>query len=562
MSERRQTRCAIYTRKSSEEGLEQDFNSLDAQRGACEAYIASQAHEGWRCLPERFDDGGHSGGTLERPALQRLLDAVRERRIDVMVIYKIDRLTRSLADFARLADLFDAQGVSFVSVTQQFNTTTSMGRLMLNVLLSFAQFEREITGERIRDKIAASKKKGLWMGGNVPLGYDAVDRKLVVNETDAETVRTIFRLYLEIGGGNALLDELDRRGIRTRVSVAENGRKRGGNRFARGPLYHLLANPVYIGRIPHRDQSYPGQHEPIIDRETWDAVQARLTDNTQGPRKRGRRPRDKSPLAGLLVSAEGNRYMAAHANKGGRRYRYYVEQVPPKPDGISAKPRRLPAPEIERAVRDALVGLFGQPDRVVAALGDLSARDTATVLNTAHQVHEALRNRYEYSLRELIRPALDRIHLAESCLTLCFDGSALHRMMGLEGNESVERDEPVSFDTPVSVRSRGPEMKLVLAGGASNETGLPDPAMVRAIVRAHAWFERLKTGEAQSVGEIAGEEGVTTSFVTRTMRLAFLAPDIVEQILRGCHVPQFRVGQIMLAEDIALRWSEQLSRAT
>jgi site-specific DNA recombinase len=258
-------RCAIYTRKSSEEGLEQDFNSLHAQREACEAFIKSQAGEGWRLVKTAYDDGGLSGGTMERPALQRLLADISRGLVEVVVVYKVDRLTRSLADFAKMVEVFDARGVSFVAVTQQFNTTTSMGRLTLNVLLSFAQFEREVTGERIRDKIAASKQKGMWMGGLVPIGYDVIERRLVVNHTEAETVREIFRRYLELGSVRLLMENLNRRGFRSKVRVAKNGKRSGGNLFFRGALYELLSNPIYIGEIRHKGVRHPGLHEPIVD---------------------------------------------------------------------------------------------------------------------------------------------------------------------------------------------------------------------------------------------------------------------------------------------------------
>ena len=272
MPEQKQFRCAVYTRKSSEEGLEQDFNSLEAQREACEAYVRSQAHEGWKLIPDRFDDGGFSGGNMDRPGLQRLMTLVADGKIDIIVVYKIDRLTRSLTDFARLAEVLDKQGVSFVSVTQQFNTTTSMGRLMLNVLLSFAQFEREITGERIRDKIAASKKKGMWMGGPVPMGYDVKDRQLVINGPDASIVSSIFSLYLDEGNVPALLDRLSRDKIVTAPRTSAKGKLSGGKPFTRGHLYKLLSNPIYIGRVPHRTTSHPGQHQPIIDKAVWDRV--------------------------------------------------------------------------------------------------------------------------------------------------------------------------------------------------------------------------------------------------------------------------------------------------
>src|ERR1700736_2317911 len=279
-------RCAIYTRKSSEEGLEQEFNSLQAQCEACEAYIRSQRHEGWASARTRYDDGGCSGGNMERPALQRLLADIQAGRIDIIVVYNVDRLPRSLADFARLVEIFDAQGVSFVSVTQQFNTTSSMGRLTLNVLLSFAQFEREVTGERIRDKIAASKKKGMWMGGNVPLGYDASERTLIVNRAEAETVRYIFALYRELRCVRRVKEEADRLGLRTKRSMTAKGTERGDKPFSRGHLYGLLSNPVYIGQIAYKGQLYPGQHRALIDTETWTIVRDQLTTNATNHRRK------------------------------------------------------------------------------------------------------------------------------------------------------------------------------------------------------------------------------------------------------------------------------------
>jgi site-specific DNA recombinase len=301
-------RCAIYTRKSSEEGLEQSFNSLDAQREACESYIQSQKHEGWQMIATHYDDGGYSGGNTERPALKLLMADICAGKVSVVVVYKVDRLTCSLADFAKLVEQFDKFGVSFVSVTQQFNTTTSMGRLTLNVLLSFAQFEREVTGERIRDKIAASKKKGMWMGGTVPLGYIAQNRKLVVDEAEAETVRTIFNEFLCLGNVHNLYEWLRENKIKTRL----------GNYFSRGPLYRMLRNQHYLGLIKHKNESYPGGHSAIIDRELWDKVQALLDENIQGKRRKVRATKE-SLFTGILRDAAGTLYTPTHANKNGRR---------------------------------------------------------------------------------------------------------------------------------------------------------------------------------------------------------------------------------------------------
>src|SRR5271156_6721452 len=316
-------RCAIYTRKSSEEGLEQEFNSLAAQCEACEAFIRSQRDEGWVLVRTRYDDGGFSGGNLERPALQQLIADIRAGRIDIVVVYKVDRLTRSLADFARLVELFDAEAVSFVSVTQQFNTTSSMGRLTLNVLVSFAQFEREVTGERICDKIAASKKKGMWMGGNVPLGYNVSGRALVINPAEAETVRRIFALYRELGCVRRVKQEADRLGLRTKYNATANGAERGGKLFSRGHLYTLLSNPIYTGQIAHKGELHPGQQPALIDDESWSAVRDQLAANSSAHRRRTKAA-EPSLLAGLLVDAHGERLTPSHAVKKGRRYRYYL----------------------------------------------------------------------------------------------------------------------------------------------------------------------------------------------------------------------------------------------
>src|SRR5262249_29237667 len=313
-------RCAVYTRKSTEYNLELAFNSLDAQREACEAYIQSQAHEGWRLIPGRYDDGAFSGASLERPALQQLLADVRAGKIDIVLVYKVDRLTRSLADFAKLIELFDAHDVSFVSVTQSFNTRSSMGRLTLNVLLSFAQFERELIGERVRDKIAASKRKGLWVGGPVPLGYAAVDKKIVVVAAEAAAVRTIFARYLELGSVRALAQDLDRRGIRSKPRRLSNGRTIGGGCFGVGALAHLLKSRFYIGEVVYRGEVHGGEQAPIVDRALFAAVQAKLA--AQARARRCQLRGSPALLCGRLFDHRGNRMSPTHANKGGARYRY------------------------------------------------------------------------------------------------------------------------------------------------------------------------------------------------------------------------------------------------
>src|SRR5438876_3167466 len=368
-------RCAIYTRKSSEEGLEQDFNSLHAQRESCDAYIKSQRHEGWTSLPSLYDDGGYSGGSTERPALKRLLADIQSGLIHVVVVYKVDRLTRSLADFAKIVEIFDAAGVSFVSVTQQFNTTTSMGRLTLNVLLSFAQFEREVTGERIRDKIAASKQKGMWMGGWVPIGYDRKDRTLTINETEAVTVRTIFDLFLKLKNVQRVQAELVRLKLTTKPYAAPRGRAVGGLSFARGHLYKILSNPLYIGEIEHRGVRYPGQHPPLIEAAVWDAVRAQLATNHHENRARTN-AKSKSLLAGLIYDDAGNRLVSTHATKNGKRYRYYVtSEGTGRSVAAASKPRLwLPAATIDELVRAKLQSFLTDKARISTLLRETRCR--------------------------------------------------------------------------------------------------------------------------------------------------------------------------------------------
>jgi site-specific DNA recombinase len=372
----RKLRCAVYTRKSTEEGLEMEFNSLDAQRDACEAYIASQKSEGWVELADRYDDGGFSGGTLERPALRRLLADIEDGRIDVVVVYKIDRLSRSLMDFAKLVEVFDRNGVTFVSVTQSFNTTTSMGRLTLNILLSFAQFEREVIGERIRDKIAASRKRGMWMGGFVPLGYEVKDRKLVINDAEAATVRMIFERFVEMGSATALARALAAEGVRTRR----------GRLVDKGFLYKLLNNRVYIGDAVHKGTPYPGEHKAIITRALWDKVHGILRES---PRVRAARTRAATPalLKGLIFGPTGCAMTPTHTRRGDKLYRYYVSQSVLKRGADACPVGRVPAAEIEGAVVDQIRGLLRAPEVIVGTWR--SARPEIDGLSES-EVREAL----------------------------------------------------------------------------------------------------------------------------------------------------------------------------
>ena len=480
-------RCAIYTRKSSEEGLEQDFNSLHAQREACEAFIKSQAGEGWRLVKAPYDDGGLSGGTMERPALQRLLADISQGLVDVAVVYKVDRLTRSLTDFAKMVEVFDARGVSFVAVTQQFNTTTSMGRLTLNVLLSFAQFEREVTGERIRDKIAASKQKGMWMGGLVPLGYDVIDRRLVANQSEAETVRGIFRRYLEIGSVRLLMEDLNRRGIRSKVRVAKNGRKSGGNPFFRGALYVLLSNPIYIGEIRHKGVRHPGLHEPIVDRELWEKTQLLL--RSQAVRGASRATKSAaSPLMGRLFDERGVGLTPSHAVKGERRYRYYVSRNLIK--GTSDPERsgwRLPAPEIERTVASAAYTILSDQAAIADAAHTIRAAENRlpSIFSVAAVWMKRLQSDVEVGAA--LNALVDRVDLIDAGIRV----SLKLPICGTEEQQGANTTElTVTRVFPMQIRRRGFEMRLVIQGSRA-PAPLADLALLKAIARGHQWADDL-----------------------------------------------------------------------
>jgi len=553
-------RCAIYTRKSSEEGLEQEFNSLAAQREACEAYIRSQQHEGWLLARNRYDDGGFSGGNLERPAAQRLLTDIRAGRIDIVVVYKVDRLTRSLADFARLVELFDAQGVSFVSVTQQFNTTSSMGRLTLNVLLSFAQFEREVTGERIRDKIAASKKKGMWMGGNVPLGYDANERTLVINPAEAETVRRVFALYRELGCVRRVKEEADRLGLRTKCSTTTNGTERGGKPFSRGHLYTLLSNPIYTGHIAHKGELHPGQQAALIDDESWSTVRDQLAANTSNHRRRAKAA-EPSLLAGLLVDARGERLTPSHAVKKGRRYRYYVSAALITEAGTDrAHGWRLQAQEIEDTVIRVLADALTSPAMVLDRFGtaDIPSDQTRKMLDRAARLAAAL-NRSPAQRAKVVRDLIEKVVIEENTIAIRVRRGPL--LGGPVSSSSAENptDSPIELTAPVAFRRRGVEMRLVLPGVAlSNDRSRCDPTLIKAIARGRAWFEELAAGRARSLRELAECNGITRRYVRRLVDLAFLSPELVEAILHG-RQPIELTATRLTELDLPLDWTDQRS---
>jgi len=545
-------RCAIYTRKSSEEGLEQDFNSLHAQREACEAFIKSQASEGWKLIKTAYDDGGLSGGTMERPALKRLLADIGEGRIEVVVVYKVDRLTRSLADFAKMVELFDAHGVSFVAVTQQFNTTTSMGRLTLNVLLSFAQFEREVTGERIRDKVAASKKKGMWMGGVPPLGYDVKQRRLVVNPSEAHTVKHIYERYLELGCVRRLSKELDTRGIVSKVRVSQTGVKSGGCRFSRGALYELLSNPIFIGDIRHRQERHPGQHEAIVPRELWERVQQRLADNSA--RGRGSSNRSlASPLAGKLFDANGQPLYVQGATKGRRRYRYYVSKcLVSESVGDNGKGWRLAAPEIERAVVIAARHILGDRAGLLEAL-EKSTIDSPDVRGTLESASSILRRLHDDADSVCLAEVVGRAEIRDDgmSVTLKFEVPSLRA--GVRTSSILK----LSRFVPLRMKRRGVETRIIIAAG----NDLPrkvDRALLKAVARSRMWFEELASGRVPSLADIARRENIAVRYVERLSRLAFVAPTIVEAVCQGQQPAELNVETLLNRLDLPLEWPAQL----
>ena len=530
-------RCAIYTRKSTEYNLELAFNSLDAQREACEAYIKSQAHEGWRLIPGRYDDGAFSGASLERPALQQLLADVRAGEIDIVLVYKVDRLTRSLADFAKLIELFDAHGVSFVSVTQSFNTSSSMGRLTLNVLLSFAQFERELIGERVRDKISASKRKGIWVGGPVPLGYAAVDKKIVVVAVEAAAVRAIFGRYLELGSIRALAEDLDRRGIRSKPRRRSNGHTIGGGRFGVGALAYLLKNRFYIGEVVYRGEVHRGEHEPIVDSALFAAVQVKLAAQARARRRRLR----GSPaiLSGRLFDHRGNRMTPTHTNKRGARYRYYLSQAvlqkkPQAPGSIS----RVPAADVETLVLAALRNHLSAS----GAGKQLSDNDRDLVAHHVERVTLAA-NRIELRLRQIVEEAPPEL------------GSNVSASVSSGPAIPIAKTIAIPWTSPAAAAAKG--IIRVPAHNTPMALSRRD-VLLTAIAKARQWMDDLAHGRAASFAVIARREAKVERHIRLLVPLAFLSPRIVSGLLEG--TAPARLTITALARALPWSWAEQEQR--
>jgi site-specific DNA recombinase len=527
-------RCAIYTRKSTEHNLDLAFTSLDAQREACEAYIKSQAHEGWRLVPGRYDDGAFSGASLDRPAMQKLLTDVRSRTIDIVLVYKVDRLTRSLADFAKLIELFDAHNVSFVSVTQSFNTSSSMGRLTLNVLLSFAQFEREVIGERVRDKIAASKRKGIWVGGPVPLGYAAVAKKIVVVPAEAEAVRTTFARYLELGSVRALAEDLDRRGIRSKPRQLSDGRTIGGVRFGVGALAHLLKNRFYIGEVVYRGDVYRGEHEPILETALFEAVQGKLA--AQAVARRCRLRGSPALLAGRIFDARGNRMSPTHANKRGVRYRYYVSQAvlqnKPQAPGLVS---RVPAAELEALVMTALRNHLdpgGGSSHLPDSDQDLVGRYVERVTLTQSEI--------KLRLRAIDEEAAQQPNTDDSPSTPSGPANTTVKTIALPWTSPLPATVKGIVHVPVHSTPIKPGRRETL---------------LLAIAKARNWIDDLVHGRVASFAVIARREGRAERHIRLLAPLAFLSPRIVSALLDGTAPADLTLTK--LARALPHSWAEQ-----
>jgi site-specific DNA recombinase len=561
----RETRCAIYTRKSSEEGLDQAFNSLDAQREACEAYIASQKHQGWVPVSTRYDDGGVSGGTMERRGLSRLLRDIDAKRVDIVVVYKVDRLTRSLADFAKIVDTLDAAGASFVSVTQQFNTTTSMGRLTLNVLLSFAQFEREVTGERIRDKIAASKKKGMWMGGNPPLGYEVRDRHLVVIMTEAEIVKRIFRRYAVLGSVEATKAELDQTCVVSKRRVNRHGRTSGGQPIGRGALYAMLCNPLYIGRVAHKGETYQGQHRAIVEQALWDTVQETLARNRRD-RTTGAKASEPSLLAGLIHDDADQPMTPTHASKKGKRYRYYVSRhlISSGSSMGMDTGRRLPAADIEAMVEGRIIELLEDEAGLSEALRNMDGidRDEASITCNAIQLASGWSDLSPTDKRAIIRQLVDRVSVNRETVSIEIRPTSLVGLLngqcdGVGQVKTGPKEQMITLSIPARLKRSGMEVKLIIDGAGGGSRREADPKLLRLVALAHRYRDLLLASNGRTMTELAAEAGVSSSYFTRVLKLSFLDPGITLSILRGRQPEYLNARRLASTTAIPRKWDDQ-----
>lgn len=548
-------RCAIYTRKSSEDGLEQEFNSLDAQREACAAFITSQKIEGWVLVHDAYDDGGLSGGSLERPGLQRLMADIRSGKVDRIVVYKIDRLTRSLGDFAKIVDVLDGAGASFVSVTQSFNTATSMGRLTLNMLLSFAQFEREVTAERIRDKIVASKKKGLWMGGNVPLGYEPDGRTLKIKEPDAQIIRTIYDLYQKHGTVREVKTQADKLGLKTAIRTLSSGRLKGGTSFSFGHIYHILTNPIYAGRIRHKANVYPGQHSALIEPELWNALQNRLigsavTSRSGKERGMGRGGRKQvSLLTGKLFDETGDRLTPSHTKSSkGHRLRYYVShrlirsKGPKDPSGW-----RLPGPELETLVTNQIFRHLNAPAVKANIVTETTTEETSAIAMRLSEITGSGPDKHS-DMRRQIMLLSQRIQIAPGKIKISLCGNSLAVLLDVDPGRVSEGF--LEMEAAFQHRKRGVETKLILTDEASPR----DETLFKNIAKAHRYFDLIRAGKTYA--EIAAAEGVSKHRIQKLVDLGFLAPDVVRDVFAGSQ-PTGLTTEWLLRHAIPASWNEQ-----
>lgn len=559
------TRCAIYTRKSTEEGLDKEFNTLEAQREACEAYIKSQMHEGWILIPKLYDDGGYTGGNIERPALQALLADIRKGLVDVIVVYKVDRLSRSLNDFAQMVNVFDAHNVSFVSITQQFNTTTSMGRLTLNILLSFAQFEREVISERVRDKVAASKQKGMWMGGVPPLGYDIVHRKLVVNEEEAKLIRQLFTRYIELRSGAKLAHVLNAAGYTNKNWVNRKGKEAGGQPFTYQAIAKILNNPTYIGKVRHHTKIYEGQHEAIVSEELWEQSRQVLKEN--GTPRVKRNTKHGSLLTGKCFNPSGEMYGQTYTLRKNIHYRYYI---------LRSSSHRIKGQELETLVFETIRALAEQPEHWQECWRK----------QTEHLIEEEIQHRWQTIWRnwlqmpngprqEIAKQVIDRIVITKHQVTIRLGYEGIGNVArdfassgGVRPDEApkvelISRPEIIIRDTYVEIAIAArfqlygrTQMVLDAKGKAIHifPKTQNDKQLVQTLVKAYRWNRMIENGEA-TVTQLAAEMRVGRTYISRTVNILLLAPDIISAILNGKQPPTLRVKDLM--QNLPHCWNAQ-----
>ena len=527
-------RCAIYTRKSSEEGLEQDFNSLDAQREACEAYIKSQMHEGWILVDKQYNDGGFSGGTMERPAFKELLRDIENNKIDIVVVYKVDRLTRSLMDFSKIIDVFDRHETSFVSITQQFNTTTSMGRLTLNILLSFAQFEREVTGERIRDKIAASKKKGMWMGGKVPLGYKKEDKKLIIYEEESKKVRMIFNKYLELKSVPKLMQYLKENEIKTRID----------KNFSKGQLYHLLVNKVYIGKITHKDKVYEGEHDAIISEVIFEEVQKLLYEN-KVDKTCGTKCSSNSLLAGLIFDDKNNLMTPSHSNSHKRRYRYYVSTALKNyNDSEVGTISKIPAGEVEKFVVETTKEFLQDKEQTQRLVKDFKVSKQNKLIYTAQNIKD-------YSEPKLIRAIIHKIVISKNSIEITINANSLINVLNaLANNQKIivpdrnEKFNQITITKKIKITQPSQKDNILILNAKEYNTPEPNPYLVNAIVKSYYYHKQIRNGK--TIEDLQNEEGLKDSkYIRNILNLKYISPKLTEQILTGTQSKNLSLNKLI-----------------